>query len=111
MNEITTVGLDLAKRVVSLCGEDAAGRIVLRRTLRREAVLGGFAQRSPCLHKRGGRHFRFVRHDANHKRLQWSDDRPQQLRVQLDRVLWRDSSISIAHMVGSSVTESRVVRS
>ena len=27
MSEITTVGLDLAKRVVSLCGEDAAGRV------------------------------------------------------------------------------------
>ena len=49
MTEITTVGLDLAKRVVSLCGEDAAGRVVVRRTLRREAVLGWFAQRLPCL--------------------------------------------------------------
>jgi hypothetical protein len=27
MNEITTVGLDLAKRVVSLCGEDASERV------------------------------------------------------------------------------------
>lgn len=35
MGEITTVGLDLAKRVVSVCGEDASGRVVLRRTLRR----------------------------------------------------------------------------
>ena len=26
MTEITTVGLDLAKRVVTLCGEDALGR-------------------------------------------------------------------------------------
>ncbi|MEP7181168.1 MAG: IS110 family transposase [Betaproteobacteria bacterium] len=49
MNEITTVGLDLAKRVVSLCGEDAGGRVVLQRTLRREAVLAWFAQRPPCL--------------------------------------------------------------
>ena len=49
MNEITTVGLDLAKRVVSLCGEDAWGRVVVQRTLRREAVLGWFAQRPPCL--------------------------------------------------------------
>ena len=49
MSEITTVGLDLAKRVVSLCGEDASGRVVLQRTLRREAVLGWFAQRPPCL--------------------------------------------------------------
>ena len=49
MNEITTVGLDLAKRVVSLCGEDASGRVVMQRTLRREAVLGWFVQRAPCL--------------------------------------------------------------
>jgi transposase len=49
MNEITTVGLDLAKRVVSLCGEDGSGHVVVQRTLRREAVLGWFAQRRPCL--------------------------------------------------------------
>jgi hypothetical protein len=47
MNEITTVGLDLAKRVVSLCGEDGSGRVVIRHALRREAVLGWFARRSP----------------------------------------------------------------
>jgi len=49
MNEITTVGLDLAKRVVSLCGEDGSGRVVVQRTLRREAVLGWFVPRPPCL--------------------------------------------------------------
>jgi transposase len=49
MNEITTVGLDLAKRVVSLCGENADGRVIVRRTLRRDTVLAWFAQRSPCL--------------------------------------------------------------
>lgn len=49
MDEITTVGLDLAKRVVSLCGEDGSGHVVVQRTLRREAVLGWFAQRRPCL--------------------------------------------------------------
>ncbi len=49
MGEITTVGLDLAKRVVSLCGEDATGRVVVQRTLRREAVLAWFVQRPPCL--------------------------------------------------------------
>lgn len=47
MNEITTVGLDLAKRVVSLCGEDVSGRVVIQRTLRREAVLAWFVQRAP----------------------------------------------------------------
>ena len=49
MDEITTVGLDLAKRVVSLCAENAAGRVVVQRTLRREAVLAWFAQRPRCL--------------------------------------------------------------
>ena len=49
MSEITTVGLDLAKRVVSLCGENASGRVVVQRTLRREAVLAWFVQRAPCL--------------------------------------------------------------
>ena len=49
MSEITTVGLDLAKRVVSLCGEDATGRVVVQRTVRREAVLTWFVQRPPCL--------------------------------------------------------------
>jgi transposase len=49
MSEITTVGLDLAKRVVSLCGEDAGGRVVVQRPLRREAVLGWFVRRPPCL--------------------------------------------------------------
>jgi transposase len=48
MIEITTVKLDLAKRVVSLCGEDARGRVVVQRTLRREAVLAWFTQRPPC---------------------------------------------------------------
>jgi transposase len=49
MSEITTVGLDLAKRMVSLCGEDATGRVVVRCSLRREAVLAWFVQRPPCL--------------------------------------------------------------
>jgi transposase len=49
MEEITTVGLDLAKRVIALCGEDASGRVVMQRTMRREAVLGWFAQRPACL--------------------------------------------------------------
>ena len=49
MVEITTVGLDLAKRVVSLCGEDASGRVVAQRMLRCEAMLAWFAQRRPCL--------------------------------------------------------------
>ena len=49
MGEITAVGLDLAKRVVSVCGEDASRRVVMRRTLRREAVLAWFVQRPACV--------------------------------------------------------------
>jgi len=49
MNEITTVGLDLAKRVLSLCGDGGSGRVVVQRMLRREAVLGWSVQRPPCL--------------------------------------------------------------
>ena len=45
MNEITTAGLDLAKRVVSLCGENGSGRVIVQRTLRRDAVLAWFAYR------------------------------------------------------------------
>jgi transposase len=39
MEQITTVGIDLAKRVVALHGVDAAGRVVLRRTVRREQLV------------------------------------------------------------------------
>ena len=49
MGEITTVGLDLAKQVVQLHAEDGMGRVVLRRTLKREGVLTWFAQRSSCV--------------------------------------------------------------
>jgi transposase len=49
MGKINTVELDLAERVVSLCGENASGRVVTQRTPRREAVLGWFALRPPCL--------------------------------------------------------------
>jgi hypothetical protein len=38
MEKITTVGIDLAKSVFSLHGVDGAGRVVLRRTLRRQAA-------------------------------------------------------------------------
>jgi transposase len=49
MVEITTAGLDLAKRFVELHAEDRMGRCILRRTLKRESVLAWFAQRAPCL--------------------------------------------------------------
>ena len=40
--KITTVGLDIAKRVFQLHGVDAAGKAVLRRKLQRSEVLAFF---------------------------------------------------------------------
>jgi transposase len=47
--EITTVGLDIAKRVVQLHGVDAAGEAVLRRKLQRSELLSFFKGLPPCL--------------------------------------------------------------
>ena len=47
--EITTVGLDIAKRVFQLHGVDAAGKAVLRRQLQRSEVLAFFKALPPCL--------------------------------------------------------------
>lgn len=49
MEQITTLGIDLAKRVFSLHGVDAAGRTVLRRTVRRERLAATIALLPPCL--------------------------------------------------------------
>ena len=49
MEEITTVGIDLAKNVFSLHGVDEAGKTVLRRTVRRDRLLETVACLSPCL--------------------------------------------------------------
>ena len=49
MEQITTVGIDLAKNVFSLHGVDGAGRVVLRRTVRRDQLLEVVARLSPCL--------------------------------------------------------------
>jgi transposase len=49
MNETTTIGLDLAKRVFQVHGVDAAGLVTIRRSLRRGQVLGFFAKLPPCL--------------------------------------------------------------
>ncbi len=47
--QITTIGLDLAKRVFQVHGVDAAGQVVVRRSLRRAQMLGFFAKLPPCL--------------------------------------------------------------
>jgi transposase len=49
VEQITTVGIDLAKNVFSLHGVDAAGRTVLRRTVRRDRLVETVAALSPCL--------------------------------------------------------------
>jgi len=49
MEEVTTVGIDLAKSVFSLHGVDGAGKTVLRRTVRRERLIETVAALSPCL--------------------------------------------------------------
>ena len=47
--EVTTIGLDIAKRVFQAHGVDAAGRAVLRRKLGRSEVLDFFRALPPCL--------------------------------------------------------------
>jgi transposase len=49
MEEISTVGLDLAKRVFQVHGVNRAGAVLVRRSLRRGAVLGWFSKLRPCL--------------------------------------------------------------
>jgi transposase len=47
--EITTLGIDLAKSVFQLHGTDAKGRVVLKKKLRRNAVLEFMSALPPCL--------------------------------------------------------------
>jgi hypothetical protein len=47
--QVTTIGLDLAKRVFQVHGVDVAGKIVLRRKLQRSEMAGFFADLPPCL--------------------------------------------------------------
>src|SRR5256885_6981969 len=49
MKEITTVGVDLAKSVFTVHGVDAMGRVVLRKTVRREQLMELIAGLPPCL--------------------------------------------------------------
>ena len=47
--EITTIGMDLAKNVFAVSGADAAGKVVQRRQLRRNQVLGFLNRQKPCV--------------------------------------------------------------
>ena len=49
MVEITTIGLDIGKRVLQVHGADAQGRKVLQRKLRRDELRAFFAALPPCL--------------------------------------------------------------
>jgi transposase len=49
MNEISTVGLDLAKNVFQVHAIDGSGKVVVRRQLRRGAVAKFFAELAPCM--------------------------------------------------------------
>ena len=49
MQTITTIGLDIAKSVFQVHGVDAAGRVVIRRQLKRRHVLAFFQKLRPCL--------------------------------------------------------------
>lgn len=48
MEQVTTVGIDLAKRVFVLHGVDSAGRVVLRKTVQREQLMDVVAQLPRC---------------------------------------------------------------
>src|SRR5439155_11726811 len=49
MDKITVVGLDLAKQIIQVHGVDVAGRVVLRKTVRRERLLALLAQFPRCV--------------------------------------------------------------
>jgi transposase len=49
MNQIVTIGLDLAKNIFQVHGIDACGKIVVRKPLRRAEVLKFFAGLRRCL--------------------------------------------------------------
>ena len=49
MNEVTTIGLDLAKNVFQVHGVDASGEAVIRRQLKRRQVVPFFKKLPPCL--------------------------------------------------------------
>src|SRR5438477_12270523 len=47
--QVTTLGLDLAKRVFQVHGVDAAGKVVIRRRLQRSEMAAFFADLPACL--------------------------------------------------------------
>lgn len=49
MDSIAVIGLDLAKNLFQVHGVDIAGRVLLRRKLRRGEMVDFFASLPPCL--------------------------------------------------------------
>ena len=49
MKAVTTIGLDIAKSVFQVHGIDAAGKVAIRKQLRRARVLPFFSKLPPCL--------------------------------------------------------------
>ena len=49
MDNVTTVGIDLAKNLFSLHGVSASGKVMLRKTIRHAQLMGLVAQLPPCL--------------------------------------------------------------
>ena len=49
MDEVSTIGLDIAKSVFQVHGVDAAGAVVIRKRVSRAKVLEYFGELSPCL--------------------------------------------------------------
>ena len=47
MEQITTIGLDIAKHVFNAHGANAAGQVLLRKRLTRAKLLGLFAAQAP----------------------------------------------------------------
>ena len=60
MNEVSTIGLDIAKHVFHAHGADAGGRMVFSQKIRRAKLLEFFAKQPPCmvaLEACGGAHY------------------------------------------------------
>ncbi len=49
MDQASTIGLDIAKRVFQAHGADASGRVVFRKRLTRAKLLEFFASQPPCV--------------------------------------------------------------
>ncbi|KKN70005.1 hypothetical protein LCGC14_0435500 [marine sediment metagenome] len=68
--EVSTIGLDIAKRVFQAHGADTAGNVVFRKKIARAKLIRFFAALSPCLvamEACGGAHY--CKHPARAARV------------------------------------------